>query len=88
MFVKAALHALPDSLINGAPKTDDVLRRTIDTLDLRKLLGNLNDSRELTRQINAAVTNAVQHSPISRLRNPALIPARCVADLHLTDRGA
>jgi hypothetical protein len=68
-FVKAAIRALPDSLINSALKTDDVLRRTINKLDLRKLLANLNDPDELTRQLNAAVTQAVQASLVARLRD-------------------
>lgn len=68
VFVKAAIRALPDSLVNGALKTDDVLRRTINNLDLRKLLANLNNSNDLTRQINIAVTDAVKRSLAARLR--------------------
>lgn len=68
-FVKAAIRALPDSLINSALKTEDVLRRTINELDLRALLANLNDPDELTRQINAAVTDAVKQSLVARLRD-------------------
>jgi hypothetical protein len=68
-FLKAAIRALPDSLINGALKTDDVLRRTINDLDLRALLANLNDPDQLTHQINTAVTDAVKKSLIARLRD-------------------
>lgn len=67
-FIKAAIRALPDSLINNALKTDDVLRRTINGLDLRALLSNLNDPDELNRQLNAAVTKAVKDSLLARLR--------------------
>jgi hypothetical protein len=67
-FVKAAVRALPDSLINKALKTDDVLTRTIDDLDLRTLLENLNDPDDLTKQIDAAVTKAVRDSLVARLR--------------------
>jgi hypothetical protein len=67
-FVKAAIRALPDSFINGALKTDDVLRRTINDLDLRKLLANLNNSDDLTHQINTAVTDAVRRALLARLR--------------------
>jgi hypothetical protein len=67
-FVKAAIRALPDSFINSTLKTDDVLRRTIDNLDLRKLLANLDNSNDLTRQINSAVTDAVKRSLVARLR--------------------
>jgi hypothetical protein len=68
-FIKAAIRALPDSLINGALKTDDVLKRTINELDLRKLLTNLNNADELTKQINSAVTDAVKRSLVARLRD-------------------
>jgi hypothetical protein len=67
-FVKTLIRALPDSLVNAGLKTDDVLRRAINDLDLRTLLANLNDPDELTRQINAAVTQAVEHSLAARLR--------------------
>jgi hypothetical protein len=67
-FIKAAIRALPDSLINSALKTDDVLRRTINDLDLRSLLTNLNDPDQLNRQLNAAVTKAVKDSLVARLR--------------------
>jgi hypothetical protein len=68
-FVKAAIRALPDSLINSALKTDDVLRRTINDLDLRALLANLNNPDQLSQQINAAVTKAVKDSLTARLRD-------------------
>ncbi len=68
-FLKAAIRALPDSLINDALKTDDVLKRTINDLDLRKLIANLDDPDDLTRQINAAVTDAVKKSLVARLRD-------------------
>jgi hypothetical protein len=68
-FIKAAIRALPDSLIDSALKTDDVLRRTINELDLRTLLANLNDPDELTQQIDTAVTKAVTDSLVARLRD-------------------
>ena len=67
-LVKAAIRALPDSLINSALKTDDVLRRTINELDLRSLLANLNDPDKLSQQLNAAVTKAVKDALVARLR--------------------
>lgn len=68
-FVKFAIRALPDSVIDGALKTDDVMRRAIEGLDLRSLLSNLDDPDELTQQINSAVTDAVKDSIIARLRD-------------------
>jgi hypothetical protein len=68
-LVKTAIRLLPDSLINAGLKTDDVLRRTINKLDLRTLLANLNNPDELSRQIQAAVTQAVEDSLVARLRD-------------------
>lgn len=67
-LLKAAIRALPDAVINRAVRTDDVLRRTIDNLDLRTLLGNLNSPDDLTRQVNSAVTKAVQQSVVASVR--------------------
>jgi len=67
-LVKAAIRALPDSFINNAVKTDDVLHRTIDRLDLRALLTNLSNPDVLTEQVDNAVTDAVKQSLEARLR--------------------
>jgi hypothetical protein len=67
-FVKAAIRALPDSVVNAALKTDDVLTRTIDDLDLRTLLTNIDNQDNLNQQIEAAVTRAVKESLAARLR--------------------
>lgn len=58
-FQKAAIRAVPDALINKTLTTDDVLRRTINALDLRALLANLSNRDELNKQVDAAVTKAV-----------------------------
>ena len=68
-LLKAAIRALPDSVINRAVKTDDVLHRTITDLDLRALLTNLNNPDELTRQVDDAVTNAIKESLEGRLHD-------------------
>ena len=66
-FLKAAIRALPDSSVDAALKTDDVLIRTIDDLDLRTLLGHLDDPDALQRQLDAAVTQAVETALTDRL---------------------
>jgi hypothetical protein len=68
-FVKAAIRLLPDSVINAGLKTDDVLRRTINKLDLRAVLANLTNPDEISRQIQSAVTDAVKDSLVARLRD-------------------
>jgi hypothetical protein len=67
-ILKAAIRALPASVIDNALKTDDVLRRTINQLDLRAVMANLNSSDDLTKQVNAAITKAVEQAVLARLR--------------------
>jgi hypothetical protein len=66
-FLKTAIRALPDSVIDAALKTDDVLTRTIDGLDLRTLLTNFDDEQGLDQQLDDAVTQAVRDSLTARL---------------------
>ena len=68
-FLEAAIRALPDSVINAALKTDDVLIRTINDLDLRSILANLDNEQDLYQQVNAAVEQAVKDSLVDRLRD-------------------
>ena len=68
-FLEAAIRALPDSVVDAALKTDDVLIRTIDDLDLRTLLANVDNQYDLDQQIDTAVTRAVKDSLAARLRD-------------------
>lgn len=68
-ILEGAIRALPDSAVNAALKTDDVLTRTIDDLDLRALLADIGDQGDLNRQVEAAVTEAVKDSLSDRLRD-------------------
>ncbi len=68
-FLKIAIRALPDSVVNAALKTDDVLIRAIDNLDLRTLLANLDNQHDLEQQVQTAVTHAVKDSLVDRLRD-------------------
>ena len=68
-FLEIAIRALPDSVVNAALKIDDVLIRTINDLDLRTILANLNNEDDLYIQINAAVEQAVKDSLVARLRD-------------------
>jgi hypothetical protein len=58
-FQKAALRAIPDAVVDKAITTDDILRRTINDLDLRTLLTNIGDRQKLNAQVDAAVMKAV-----------------------------
>jgi hypothetical protein len=66
--VKSGIKLLPASTVNALLPTDNVLDRTIDGLDLHKLLSNLNDPDQLTQEINGAVTQAVKDALIAKLR--------------------
>ena len=68
-LLKTLIRALPDSVVDAALKTDDVLTRAIDDLDLRALLTNLDDQDDLNEQVEAAVTRAVRESLVQRLRD-------------------
>lgn len=68
-LLERAIRLIPDSAINAALKTDDVLIRAINDLDLRDLLANLDDQRDLEQQIEAAITEAVKDSLKDRLRD-------------------
>ena len=68
-LVQAAIRALPDSVIDSALHTDDVLTRTIEDLDLRTLLANLDDQQSLNAQLDAAITQSVKDSLTARLRD-------------------
>jgi hypothetical protein len=66
-FLEAAIRALPDAVVDAALKTDDILTRAIDDLDLRALLADLDDQDDLNQQIEAAVSQAVKDSLAARL---------------------
>lgn len=71
-LLERAIRALPDSVVDSALKTDDVLVRAIGNLDIRELLADLDDQDDLERQITAAVTRAVEDSLRARLRDLVL----------------
>ncbi len=84
-FLEAAIRALPDSVVNAALKIDDVLIRTINDLDLRSILANLDNEQDLYDQINAAVDPGGQGLPRRppprplALTDDRMIRARCAS---------
>jgi hypothetical protein len=68
-LLKRIIRALPDPVVDGALKTDDVLLRTIDELDIRRVLGDVDDPSALNAQVETAVTQAVKDSLEARLRD-------------------
>ncbi|MBZ5738858.1 hypothetical protein [Nocardioides mangrovi] len=68
-IVESLIRAVPDSVIDAALQTDDVLTRAIEDLDMEALMANLSDPDELNAQVEAAVTQAVRDSLVARLRS-------------------
>lgn len=68
-FLEVAIRALPDSVVDSALKTDDVLVRAIEDLDLREVLADLDDQESLNAQVEAAVTQAVKDSLVDRVQD-------------------
>lgn len=68
-FAKLAIRALPDSVINRALPTDQVLRQAIENLDVRALLTDLDDTDQLSDLVTQAVTKAVQQTLTARLHS-------------------
>lgn len=66
-LLEKAIRVIPDSAINKVLKTDDVLTRAINDLDLPELLANLDNQDDLEQQIEIAVTGAVEESIKDRL---------------------
>lgn len=68
-LVERAIRALPDRLIDNRLPTDELLRRTIDELDIRALLTTLTDPAGVQAMITDAVKKAAVDLLISGL-NP------------------
>jgi hypothetical protein len=69
-LVKSAIRVIPDALIDNRLKTGDVLRRTVDGLDVHRLLGNLEDPAAIDALVSAAVTQAVKDEIVDGLPHP------------------
>ncbi|WZH53344.1 MAG: hypothetical protein PIR53_04945 [Nocardioides alkalitolerans] len=68
-FLAAGIRALPDSVIDDALPTEDVLTRAIDELDVRAILSDLDDADALRDEVEPAVMQAVRDELLDRLRN-------------------
>ncbi len=68
-LLKTAIRLVPDDVVDAALSTDDVLTRTIEELDVRAVVANLDDASDLDRQVQAAVTTAVTDSLVARVRD-------------------
>jgi hypothetical protein len=67
-IAKAIIGALPASLVDNALPTAPVLRRTIDELDVARLLHQLSDPRHLNSAVQSAILHAALSQILDRLR--------------------
>jgi hypothetical protein len=66
--LKAIIDAIPAPLVDNALPTAPLLRRSIDELDLKRLLRELNDPRKLDSTVGSAILHAALHQILERLR--------------------
>ncbi len=66
-IAKTLLEAIPDGVVDNALPTAPLLRRTIDELDVTRLLQELNDPRQLNSAVQSAILHAALHQILDRL---------------------
>ncbi len=67
-IAKTIIEAIPARFVDNALPTAPVLRRTIDQLDVGRLLHELNDPSQLDPAIQSAILQAALHQILDRLR--------------------
>jgi hypothetical protein len=67
-FVKAVIGAIPDGTVDGALPTGALLRRAVGELDVDKLVGDLDDPKQLEAAVRSAILTAVRDEILDRLR--------------------
>lgn len=66
--VKTIVEAIPAELVDNALPTAPLLRRTIDELDITRLLRELNDPQRLNSAVQSAIVHAALSQILHRLR--------------------
>jgi hypothetical protein len=67
-IAKAVIEAIPAGLVDNALPTGQLLRRTVDQLDVGRLLRQLNDPRQLESAVRSAIFQAALGQILERLR--------------------
>jgi hypothetical protein len=67
-IVKAIIGAIPARFVDNALPTAPLLRRTIDEIDVARLLHELNDPRRVGSAIRSAILRAALRQILDRLR--------------------
>lgn len=66
-IVKTIIEAIPDPVIDNLLPTAPLLRRTIDQLDINRLLHDLNDPSQLNSALQSAILQAAGRQILDRL---------------------
>ncbi len=67
-IAKTIIQAIPDGLIDNALPTGPLLRRTVEELDVDRLLRELHDPHQLDSAVRSAILQATLRQIIDRLR--------------------
>jgi hypothetical protein len=67
-IAKTIIEAIPDSVVDNLLPTAPLLQRTIDELDINRLLHELNDPRQLNSVLQSAILQAALSQILGRLR--------------------
>ena len=67
-IIKTIIEAIPDSVVDNLLPTAPLLRRTIDDLDINRLLHELKDPRQLGSVLQSAILQAALGEIVDRLR--------------------
>jgi hypothetical protein len=67
-IVKTIIGAIPGPVIDNLLPTAPLLRRTVDELDINRLLHELNDPTQLNSALQSAILQAALHQILDRLR--------------------
>jgi hypothetical protein len=67
-IVKTVIGAIPDEGVDAALPTGPLLRRTVDELDVDRLVHELDDPRQLESAVRSAILRAARDQILDRLR--------------------
>jgi hypothetical protein len=67
-IIKTIMDAIPAQLVDNALPTAPLLRRTIDELDVARLVRELNNPRQLKSAVQSAILHAALRQILDRLR--------------------
>jgi hypothetical protein len=67
-FAKTVIGAIPDGVVDSALPTGELLRRSVDQLQVEQLVRQLGDPQQLESAVRSAVLRAARDQILERLR--------------------